>query len=244
MTLFNIYLQSVRISLAILQNMMKYALLIFLASQLVIHITSTQTWPTKENLVNLLQPKLHHSGRKPITLPTHTKPKIATMLIILILSGDIELNPGPRTANIFPCGLCERPVTWSREGVCCDCCSVWHHRSCIELCSTDYELLQRSNVQWMCCKCDSLNVSSFTYHSYEIENVSYYEPLTTDLSYTDSFMSSFSPLKTSSPKEKSITKNKSDVNNTTNRSMRETTQPFSINRKRNLRIMTINCRSI
>ncbi|CAC5402075.1 unnamed protein product [Mytilus coruscus] len=95
------------------------------------------------------------------------------MLLIIILSGDIEINPGPKTANVFPCGLCERPVTRSREGVCCDCCSIWHHRSCIELCTTDYELLQRSNVQWMCCKCDSLNVSSFTYHAYEIENQKY-----------------------------------------------------------------------
>ena len=95
--------------------------------------------------------------------------------------------------------MCEIPVTWSNEGVCCDCCSVWHHKSCIELCTTDYELLQRSNVQWMCCKCDSLNVSSFTYHSYEIENVSYYEPLNTTESFLDSFTSQFSPLKTSSP---------------------------------------------
>jgi hypothetical protein len=52
---------------------------------------------------------------------------------------------------------------------------------------------------WMCCKCDSLNVSSFTYHSYEIENVSYYERLNTTESFLDSFTSQFSSLKTSSP---------------------------------------------
>ena len=27
--------------------------------------------------------------------------------------------------------------------------------SCIELCSADYDLLQRPNVQWLCCKCES-----------------------------------------------------------------------------------------
>ena len=128
-------------------------------------------------------------SKRPLTLPKLTLPphdylKTTIILIIITLAGDIETNPGPRAANIFPCGLCDRPVTWSREGICCDNCSIWHHCSSIELCSTDYELLQRSNVQWMCCKCDSLNVSSFAYHSYEIENVSYYEPLTTELSYT------------------------------------------------------------
>ena len=96
--------------------------------------------------------------------------------------------------------MCEIQVTWSNEGVCCDCCSVWHHKSCIELCTTDYELLQRSNVQWMCCKCERLNVFSFTYHSYEIENVSYYEPLNTTESFLDSLTSQISPIKTSSLK--------------------------------------------
>ncbi|VDI33330.1 Hypothetical predicted protein [Mytilus galloprovincialis] len=195
---------------------MKYTLLLFLASSLVLHIINAHTGSTKQNLVNLLNPKLHHSGRRPISLPIHARQNLTTALLIILLSSDIETNPGPKTANVFPCGLCERPVTWSTEGVCCDCCSIWHHRSCIELCTTDYELLQRSSVQWMCCKCDSLNVSSFTYHAYEIENISYYEPLTTDLSFMDSFSSSFSPLVTSSPKDKSITKNRSVVNSTRN----------------------------
>ena len=87
---------------------------------------------------------------------------------ILLLCGDIEINPGPRNKTRNPCGLCDRPVTWSCEGICCDDCSTWHHRSCIELCSHDYELLQRSHVQWMCCKCDSMNVNSFTYKSFEL----------------------------------------------------------------------------
>jgi len=225
---------------------MKYTLLIFLAITLFLHIRNSEPWSAQQKLVNLLNRKLNHSGRKPLTLPIHAKPKTITLLLIIILSGDIEMNPGPKTANIFPCGLCERPVTWSNEGICCDCCSIWHHRSCIELCTTDYELLQRSNVQWMCCKCDSLNVSSFTYHAYEIENESYYEPLTTELSYMDSFTSLFSPLKTSSPKTKSTTTKNSPVTNKTKEYTKDSThvQPFNICNKRNLRFMTVNCRSI
>jgi hypothetical protein len=51
----------------------------------------------------------------------------------------------------------------------------------------------------------ALNVSSFTYHSYEIENVSYYEPLNTTESFLDSRTSQFSPLNTSSSKTASPT---------------------------------------
>ena len=124
-------------------------------------------------------------------------------------------------------------------------CSVWHHKSCIELCTTDYELLQRSNVQWMCCKCDSLNVSSFTYHSYEIENVSYYEPLNTTESFLDSFTSQFSPLKTSSPKSaQNNSKSHRKEPNSTNKSRTESTSIPNLPPKRNLRILTVNCRSI
>ncbi|CAC5405830.1 unnamed protein product [Mytilus coruscus] len=223
---------------------MKYTQILFLTSSLVLHIINAHTGSSKQNLVNLLNPKLHHSSRRPITLPVQARQNVTTMLLIIILLGNIEINPGPKTANVFACGLRERPVTWSREGVYCDCCSIWHHRSCIELCTTDYELLQRSNVQWMCWKCDSLNVSLFTYHAYEIENVRYYEPLTTDLSFVDSFSSSFSPLVTSIPKEKSISKHRSDVNRTRNSVKDTTPPPFNINNKRNLRIMTVNCRSI
>ena len=101
--------------------------------------------------------QMSSAGRRPICLPTAKLQCTTIILLILIQSGDIELNQGgPRQASIFPCGMCEIPVPLSNEGVCCDCCSVWHHKSCIELCTTDYELLQRSNVQWMCCKCDSL----------------------------------------------------------------------------------------
>ena len=87
-------------------------------------------------------------------------------------------------------------------------------------------------------------VSSFTYHSNEIENVSYYEPLATELSYTDSFTSSFSPLINSSQKEKhQQTRNKSNISKS-KRSENDTSLPFNISNKTNLRIMTVNCRSI
>ena len=83
-------------------------------------------------------------------------------IIMLLLSGDVEVNPGPETK--WPCGICQYPVTWSQEGVACDGCELWHHKSCISLCSDDFQLLERK-----CCKCDSINCDTFTFHSFELQ---------------------------------------------------------------------------
>ena len=34
--------------------------------------------------------------------------------------------------------VCHYPVNWEQEGVACDGCSLWHHRSCLSMCSYDY----------------------------------------------------------------------------------------------------------
>ena len=116
------------------------------------------------------------------------------------------------------------------------------------------ELLQRSHVQWMCCKCDSMNVDSFTYRSFELYITNMFFPL----SHIDDTMESikgtcaFSPLHTRSPINKSNNNTKEARNSTTlnirNGSKRDksnsTTNIFSVPNKLNLRIMTMNCRSI
>jgi hypothetical protein len=35
------------------------------------------------------------------------------MYFIILMRGDIELNPGPN--SIYPCGYCEIPVTWEQQ---------------------------------------------------------------------------------------------------------------------------------
>ena len=123
------------------------------------------------------------------------------------------MNPGPTAANIFPCGYCDKPVTWENEAVCCDGdnCNIWHHKSCIELCSQDHDLLHRSNVQWHCVKCDSLNVDSFSFHSYYLDIThNFYAPLQDSECTLESLSSpgassgrrKFSPNKASTPKDK------------------------------------------
>ena len=208
---------------------------------------SETTWEHQHLVLKLLNHTWSFTGRRPITLPVKANKTHAMMMIILYLSGDIELNPGPRTKqqSIYPCGLCEHPVTWNCEGICCDDCSIWHHRSCIELCSTDYDLLQRPNVQWLCCKCENINVTSFTFHSYELNTSNYYETLTHNITMESISSNAFSPLKTSSPRRS----NSESINSTKdsrreNRTNSSSNNVFNLPTKKNLRIMTVNCRSI
>ena len=103
-----------------------------------------------------------HAQRKWSGYPESSKHSLikATITLLLAVSGGIHPNPGP---SIYPCGLCDRPVTWSQDGICCDQCSIWIHRSCVEMCSADYRVLCHSNVQWICCKCETINISTFTF---------------------------------------------------------------------------------
>ena len=105
---------------------------------------------------------------KPLLSVSKPSKSNSLWIIMLLLSGDVEVNPGPETK--WPCGICQYPVTWSQEGVACDSCELWHHKSCISLCSDDFQLLERSNVAWKCCKCDSINCDTFTFHSFELQS--------------------------------------------------------------------------
>ncbi len=40
----------------------------------------------------------------------------------LLISGDIQTNPGPQEAIIYPCGVYNLKVDWSHHALCCDNC--------------------------------------------------------------------------------------------------------------------------
>ena len=87
-------------------------------------------------------------------------------MLLLLLTGDIEGNPGPATYAMFPCGVCQLHVSWTHEAVACD---VWLHKSCVSLDSVNYSEIE--NHTWKCYCCRSVNVSSFIYKAYNL-NVS------------------------------------------------------------------------
>ncbi len=144
--------------------------------------------PLKRNEQPYIQPINHLSG----TIAEHSAPlysvyqkyknnllnvskqhhPLISMLIISLISGDIQPNPGP---TIYPCGFCELPVSWTTPGVECEACDVWFHKSCLEMCTRDYQNLP--NMSWICCCCDSINCSNTTFHSYELSTSNYFDPL-------------------------------------------------------------------
>ena len=83
----------------------------------------------------------------------------------LLLSGDIALNPGPRPADIFPCGHCALPCNWSEQAVMCDACEVWFHTSCHSMSDSVYHCLG-SEDSWQCYRCHSILWDTF--HSWEL----------------------------------------------------------------------------
>ena len=183
--------------------------------------------------------------------------------VALLLAGDIQINPGPGTKSVYPCGVCEDPVTWNCRGVACDNCNIWYHGSCMELCTKDFELLNKSNIQWHCHKCDTMNCDSFTFRSFSLNCTNFYSPLSDiDLTF-ESINSVFSPLKTSSPAQTNRSNNTPQP--TTPRRKRPTSNSWSSNpnndgktknprsnssnlynlpTKNHLRILTVNCQRI
>ena len=60
--------------------------------------------------------KYKHSSPRPVSRNT------VYVILSLLLSGDLELNPGPVTD---PCGVCSKGVRKNQQGIACDSCDVW-----------------------------------------------------------------------------------------------------------------------
>ena len=73
--------------------------------------------------------------------------------LLLTISGDIEVNPGPIR---FPCGKCNRAVRSNQRGICCDQCDRWFHIRCSNISNDDYTLLSNNSETWVCLSCTSL----------------------------------------------------------------------------------------
>ena len=81
-------------------------------------------------------------------------------VLVLTLSADIELNPGPD----FPCGTCNSNVLDEDLAIQCDTCNFWFHISCEGFSRDEYFKLDSSNQSftWLCTTCESTNFSSLT----------------------------------------------------------------------------------
>lgn len=87
-----------------------------------------------------------------------------TLLCILLVSGDIQLNPGPGTK--YPCTICYKPVKANQMALECDGCLKWTHCKCCSMSKHEYqEHQQEAALQWHCPRCI---VESLPFHNCSI----------------------------------------------------------------------------
>ena len=184
-----------------------------------------------------------HSKHSPTFPPGRDRRCLAVLLILL--AGDIQMNPGPENCSVFPCGTCDIPVTWSQEGVCCNNCSVWYHKSCEDLSSKNMSYLGRSSASWYCCKYDSINVDSFTFNSIEMCTSAIFTPAAeADTSLESVASSAFSPLHTRST---NFRPHQRDYQSSTGTSLNTSKVADSaskteiLHKSTNLKLLTVNC---
>ena len=74
------------------------------------------------------------------------------LVLALMLSGDISLNPGPVR---FPCIECSKPVKSNQLALQCDFCDRWIHRKCTNpiVTKTEFRSLEQSSEDFYCHIC-------------------------------------------------------------------------------------------
>ena len=145
----------------------------------------------------------HALYRQPWLKVSHNKSQISSTLCILMLliSGDIEPNPGPIR---HPCGICECPVAANHRAICCDSCDTWIHIKCANMSTKKYQKHQNSSCTWICFRCGMPTFSDSFFENSTISNLSNSFP-----ALSDSVSSDDSP-NTSREQEKKA--NKRDIN--------------------------------
>ena len=72
------------------------------------------------------------------------------VILVLILGGDIEKNPGPKAVK-FPCTLCKKEVKKNHKALKCGECKKWNHIECTEMSEEKYqEVATTKPFVWIC----------------------------------------------------------------------------------------------
>lgn len=70
---------------------------------------------------------------------------------LILLSGDIQMNPGPTRRVNDPCSICSKGCR--TKAILCDCCDSWYHTKCIGMSNVEYEALGKPSARWDCIRC-------------------------------------------------------------------------------------------
>ena len=73
-------------------------------------------------------------------------PNMRFLLSLILCSGDIQLNPGPRIKVL--CGECAKSVRSNQKAIQCDGCDSWFHKNCGSISDLMYNVLSDSACTW------------------------------------------------------------------------------------------------
>lgn len=104
--------------------------------------------------------------------------------ILLILSGDVEMNPGPRQPK-YPCKICSKAVKNNDSAMRCDNCEIWVHNLCSGISTHTYETMKNSSCTWICPACGLPSFSSSLFEDNSILSSSNRYSSLENLSSTD-----------------------------------------------------------
>ena len=91
----------------------------------------------------------------------------AFLSISLVLSGDIESNPGPKPHK-FPCGHCNKACCdykGAMSSILCESCNTWYHAVCVNIDTNLLSVLERSSCPRECPNCDLQKISATLFDS-------------------------------------------------------------------------------
>ena len=91
------------------------------------------------------------------------RPTASFIFAIIMLAGDVCLNPGPRNIR-KPCSICSKGVRSNQGGICCDQCNIWFHtrQQSLGMPQETYDrYVNNENLKWFCSK----STTSSSYNS-------------------------------------------------------------------------------
>jgi hypothetical protein len=153
-----------------------------------------------------MKPPLY--GLKPIFKRCKNDHLMYISRLLLMISSDCELNPGPRTPK-YPCQICSKACIWGQRAVACDNCDQWYHVNCLGMASQNYNYHAQTDVSWICCTCGLPNFSTALFESLIIDTSNVFDSLNMSTNTTGNTTRPGSPPHTSSPKREQKSKQES-----------------------------------
>ena len=100
------------------------------------------------------------------------------LILLLLLAGDVESNPGPVRTVRDKCNICNKSCTRRQRAIQCDTCDEWYHAACLHMNTPVYMALENKDVSWHCVQCGMPQFSSGLFNSQDLDTTNPYSSLT------------------------------------------------------------------